>query len=73
MIKIKKKKKKKKKETIRWHIPLTLRSVVLGFSCFVQGAMAVEQQGLNLGFLHCRQILYHLSHQGNPMHRNGQG
>ena len=23
-------------------------------------------QGLNLGFLHCRQILYHLSHQGGP-------
>ena len=23
-------------------------------------------QGLNLGFLHCRQILYHLSHQRNP-------
>ena len=23
-------------------------------------------QELNLGFLHCRQILYHLSHQGSP-------
>ena len=23
-------------------------------------------QGLNSGFLHCRQILYRLSHQGNP-------
>ena len=23
-------------------------------------------QGLNLGFLHCRQILYQLSHKGNP-------
>ena len=23
-------------------------------------------QGLNLGLLHCRQVLYHLSHQGNP-------
>ena len=22
--------------------------------------------GLNLGLLHCRQILYHLSHQGSP-------
>ena len=22
-------------------------------------------QGSNLGFLHCRQILYHLSHQGS--------
>ena len=23
-------------------------------------------QGLNLGLLHCRQILYHLSHQESP-------
>ena len=23
-------------------------------------------QGLNLGLLHCRQILYHLSHKGSP-------
>ena len=23
-------------------------------------------QGLNLGLLHCRQILYQLSHQGSP-------
>ena len=23
-------------------------------------------QGLNPGLLHCRQVLYHLSHQGNP-------
>ena len=24
-------------------------------------------QKLSLGLLHCRQILYHLSHQGNPI------
>ena len=24
-----------------------------------------QTQGLNLGLLHCRQILYHLSHQGS--------
>ena len=24
-------------------------------------------QGLNLGLLYCRQILYHLSHQGSPL------
>ena len=24
-------------------------------------------QGLNLGLLHCRQIFYHLSHQGSPV------
>ena len=23
-------------------------------------------QGLNLGFLHCKEILYHMSHQGSP-------
>ena len=23
-------------------------------------------KGLNLGCLHCRQILYHLNHQGSP-------
>ena len=25
-----------------------------------------SNQGSNLGLLHCRQILYHLSHQGSP-------
>ena len=25
----------------------------------------LPDQGLNLGLLHCRQILYHLSHQGS--------
>ena len=25
-------------------------------------------QGLNLDLLHCRQILYHLSHQGSPFY-----
>ena len=25
-------------------------------------------QGLNRGLLHCRQILYHLSYQGSPLH-----
>ena len=24
-------------------------------------------QGLNLSILHCRQILYHLSHKGSPV------
>ena len=27
-------------------------------------------QELNQGLLHCRQILYHLSHQGSPVHEN---
>ena len=25
-------------------------------------------QGSNLGLLNCKQILYHLSHQGSPYH-----
>ena len=29
-------------------------------------------QGSNLGLLHCRQILYCLSHQGNPRAENKQ-
>ena len=29
-------------------------------------------QGLNLGLLHCRWILYHLSHQGAQEYRSGQ-
>ena len=29
-------------------------------------------QGLNLGLLHCRQILYHLSHQGSQLWRHGR-
>ena len=32
---------------------------------FLQGIFPT--QGSNLGVLHCRQILYHLSHQGSPM------
>ena len=28
--------------------------------------VAFPTQGLNLGPLHCRQILYRLSHQGSP-------
>jgi len=31
---------------------------------FLQGIFPI--QGLNLGLPHCRQILYHLSHQGSP-------
>ena len=31
---------------------------------FPQGIF--QTQGSNMGLLHCRQILYHLSHQGSP-------
>ena len=35
----------------------------VGSHSFLQGIFPT--QGLNLGLLHCRQILYHLSHQGS--------
>ena len=35
----------------------------LNFLNFLQGSFPT--QGLNPGLLHCRQILYHLSHQGS--------
>ena len=31
-----------------------------------------DQPGLNLGLSHCRQILYHLSHQGSPYTWDGE-
>ena len=36
----------------------------MGCHCLLQGIFLT--QGSNLGLLHCRQILYHLSHQGSP-------
>ena len=36
----------------------------MGCHAFLQGIFPA--QGSNPGLLHCRQILYHLSHQGNP-------
>ena len=35
-----------------------------GFPCLFQGIL--PSQVSNPGLLHCRQILYHLSHQGSP-------
>ena len=32
-----------------------------------ESSVWIPTQRLNLGLLHCRQILYHLSHQGNPL------
>ena len=37
-----------------------------GVGCHLLPQGIFPTQGLNLGLLHCRQILYHLSHQGNP-------
>ena len=36
----------------------------MGSHFLLQGIFPI--QGLNPGLLHCRQILYHLSHQGSP-------
>ena len=36
----------------------------VGSPALLQGIF--PSQGLNVGFLHCRRILYHLSHQGSP-------
>ena len=43
-----------------------LKARILGWAAhpFLQGVFLT--QGLNLGLLHCRQILNHLSHQGRP-------
>ena len=37
----------------------------MGWYSLLQGIFPT--QGLNLDLLHCRQILYHLSHQGSPI------
>ena len=36
----------------------------MGCHALLQGSFLTH--GSNLGLLHCRQILYHLSHQGSP-------
>ena len=38
-----------------------------GMSCNALLWGIFPAQGLNLGFLHCRWILYHLKHQGSPL------
>ena len=44
----------------------------VGSHCLLQGILPTH--GSNPGFLHCRQILYHLSHQGSPyIHIQGVG
>ena len=43
----------------------SMQNTGVGSHFLLQGIFT--SQGLNLGLLICRQILYHLSHQGNPM------
>ena len=40
-----------------------LQARILGYHSLLQGIFPTK--GLNPGLLHCRQILYHLSHQGS--------
>ena len=40
------------------------KNTEVGYHALLQGIFPI--QGLNLGFLYCRQILYYLSHQGTP-------
>ena len=42
--------------------PLSMKFSMQEYSPFQE---VLSTQGLNLGLLHCRQILYHLSHQGS--------
>ena len=55
--------------TIAHQAPLFMaspgRNAGVGCHFLLQGI--VLTQGSNLGLLHCRQILYHLSHQGNSI------
>ena len=49
--------------------PHGLRSLVgksAGVSCYFLLQGIFPTQRLNLGLPHCRQTLYHLSHQGSP-------
>ena len=42
-----------------------LQASGVGYHSLLQGIFLT--QGLNLGLLHCRRILYCLSHQGSPL------
>ena len=46
-----------------WNFPG--KSTGVGCHCLLQGIFPT--QGSNPGPLHCRQTLYHLGHQGNPV------
>ena len=46
------------------HLDSPGKNTGVGCHALLQGIFLI--QGLNLGLLHCRQILYCLSHQGSP-------
>ena len=43
-----------------------------GVSCHAFFQVIFPTQGSNSGLLHCRQILYQLSHQGSPLSERSQ-
>ena len=43
----------------------------VGYHSLLQGIF--PNQGMNPGLLHCRQIIYHLSHEGSPSKNTGVG
>ena len=45
---------------------MNLKNTGVGCRSLLQGLFPIQE--LNLGLLHCRQILYHLSHQGSPIY-----
>ena len=47
-----------------------LQAITLGVGCCALLQEIFPTQGWNPGLLHCRQILYHLSHQGSPYLHN---
>ena len=49
--------------SVHWDSP----GVNTGVGCHALLQGILPTQGLNPGLLHCRQILYHLSHQGSPI------
>ena len=55
--------------TVACQAPLSMgfpgKNTGVGCQFLLQGIFLT--QGSNLGLLHCRQILYPLSHQGNPL------
>ena len=54
-------------QTVAHQDPLSIpgKNIVVGSHSLLQGVFPT--QGSNPGLLHCRCILYHLSHQGSPV------
>ena len=49
--------------SVHWDSPG--KNIGVGCHALLQGIFSTQE--LNPGFSHCRQILYHLSHQGSPI------